>query len=309
MTANATPIPPTDPERKRMVDTLLRGESGVLAFTQSLTMGVGAFLGVPPDAKNPVMEEQLARLEKRRQALLALPIEQLRSMYSKQLASDEAAQQRTQANKAAKLKAEAARKEAAKFYNLPSAVPDFDHWAKAAYWTLDESVALLLGREPTVLTPRAVQQELAGKPGLPLSKSEPPSPLITQYLRLRDLARRALEGERLIPARVVEWAIRSGAVAPPAPLVQRLAPPVEGGLALQGEQLTEPKTTEQPTPPQASVGTGKRWTDEKLSELAAYRDRHGAKAAAAHFGISTGRIRQLLPGKPAGHSAFTYRPK
>jgi hypothetical protein len=50
MTANATPIPPTDPERKRMVDTLLRGESGVLAVTQSLTMGVGALLGVPGTA-------------------------------------------------------------------------------------------------------------------------------------------------------------------------------------------------------------------------------------------------------------------
>jgi hypothetical protein len=39
---------------------------------------------------------------------------------------------------------------------------------------------------------------------------------------------------------------------------------------------------------------GDRWTDEELAELRECRDKHGAKAAAREFGITTARIRQLL---------------
>lgn len=46
-----------------------------------------------------------------------------------------------------------------------------------------------------------------------------------------------------------------------------------------------------------SGGTVKRWTDEAKEELSKYRKAHGTKAAAEHFGISTGLIRQLLPGE------------
>ena len=34
-----------------------------------------------------------------------------------------------------------ARKEVQRFFNLPTARADFDHYCKAAYWTLDECVA------------------------------------------------------------------------------------------------------------------------------------------------------------------------
>lgn len=40
---------------------------------------------------------------------------------------------------------------------------------------------------------------------------------------------------------------------------------------------------------------GKRWTDERLAGLAAYRAEHGTKKAAKHFGISESRVRFLLP--------------
>jgi hypothetical protein len=40
-----------------------------------------------------------------------------------------------------------------------------------------------------------------------------------------------------------------------------------------------------------------RWTDGELAELRDFRDKHGAKAAARQFGITTARIRQLLPAQ------------
>ena len=40
----------------------------------------------------------------------------------------------------------------------------------------------------------------------------------------------------------------------------------------------------------------KRWTPELLNELRIYRDKYDTKKAAEHFGISTQRVRRLLPG-------------
>jgi hypothetical protein len=40
---------------------------------------------------------------------------------------------------------------------------------------------------------------------------------------------------------------------------------------------------------------GKRWTAENLEELKQYRRKHGTKEAAKAFGISTARVRALLP--------------
>jgi len=36
-------------------------------------------------------------------------------------------------------------------FNRPSAMADFDHWSKAAQWSLDEAIALSLGRNPNTL--------------------------------------------------------------------------------------------------------------------------------------------------------------
>ncbi len=52
---------------------------------------------------------------------------------------------------------------------------------------------------------------------------------------------------------------------------------------------------------------GKRWTPEELDTLREYRAAHGTKGAAAKYGISEQRIRELLPGEkpaPRGYSAF-----
>lgn len=68
-------------------------------------------------------------------------------------------------------------------------------------------------------------------------------------------------------------------------------------------------------PEPAAGGTAKKWTPEALRELANCREKHGTEGAAAHFGISATRVRQLLPSekktpaKHAGVSVFTHRIK
>ena len=61
-----------------------------------------------------------------------------------------------------------------------------------------------------------------------------------------------------------------------------------------------------------TTDTPNKWTADRMAELSAYRATHGTKAAAEHFGVSTSRVRQLLPSEkpaPKGYSAFNPRQK
>lgn len=63
-----------------------------------------------------------------------------------------------------------------------------------------------------------------------------------------------------------------------------------------------------PPPPKPK----KKWTPEKLAELAAYRATHTMPETAATFGISKQRIRQLLPRakqKPSPFPGVIHRSK
>jgi hypothetical protein len=75
---------------------------------------------------------------------------------------------------------------------------------------------------------------------------------------------------------------------------------------------TQPPASEKHQPQKQQVsqpGTQKRWTDELKQELADYREKHGTKKAAEHFGISAQRIRHLLPGEKAKSASFFPMPK
>ena len=47
-----------------------------------------------------------------------------------------------------KLLAAKQEEERKKFYNQPDANADFDYYCKCPYWTLDEAIALSLGKDP-----------------------------------------------------------------------------------------------------------------------------------------------------------------
>ena len=90
-----------------------------------------------------VPRDTAERLEQRK-AYVA----RLKSLDSEELASLVAA---AQAEDAAKAEAEAEANERQYFFNQPAAMPDFNYWAKAGYWTLDEATALSLGKSPAVV--------------------------------------------------------------------------------------------------------------------------------------------------------------
>lgn len=64
--------------------------------------------------------------------------------------------------------------------------------------------------------------------------------------------------------------------------------------------------------PEWGIGSGKKWTAERLESLRTYRAKHGTTKAAEWAGISPSRLRALLPRDeppPKGYSAFTHRTK
>ena len=83
----------------------------------------------------------VARVAAYRAEIAALPPKDLQALVKKE-------QEKQRAELAAKAEGE----ERARFFNQPSANADFDHWSKAAHWTLDEAVALSMGKAPERVT-------------------------------------------------------------------------------------------------------------------------------------------------------------
>ncbi len=211
---------------------------------------------------NAEAREQFQKLKAGREAernrLLALPLAELKALRANQLRH--AAAQKAEADAAdARRKAESAdkeaKKEAARIYNLPSAAADFEHWAKMDHWTFDEALALLLSKEPRVLTRSVLKEELSRDQGFTLFTGPqlPKSAFLRSYEDLRQLAERAtvMKGPRLRPVDVLVWAHRTGAIAPPAELVRCVSAVLERTKGLQAQTSAPPpeRSAPQALPP------------------------------------------------------------
>jgi len=88
--------------------------------------------------------------------------------------------------------------ESARFFNAEEANANVDHWAKMPYWSVDEAVALLLGKEPEIVN----WKKLKGMVGS--------SPFSKTYSKLLDLANRSVAAgimqEDDLPNRFLQWA-------------------------------------------------------------------------------------------------------
>jgi len=253
--------------------------------------------------KNAEMAAEMAAtqtaIEAARMELLALPSEQLNALVANSRARQHARDEQTKAKRKAD-EAKKAAAESARFYNLPGANADFEYWSKADFWTLDEAVALLLGKDPSIVTPAALKLELTQATGV-FSLGKPPKPaeFHRTYERLRTLLSRAeaLQGARLKPTDVLEWTRRTGAAPVPLGLDKLLGSQV---IASSPEQAPSNESLPASEPDHDSQGAGtiKRWTPERLEELRLYRAQYGTQAASEKFEVSAQRIRDLLPGKP-----------
>ena len=139
---------------------------------------------------------------------------ELQKLYDEELAK-EAAEQLAQAES----------EEQTRFFNRPYAKADFGHWSKAAYWTLDEAVALSFGKAPERVTWEAI------KPLVDVS------PFAYQYWRRRDLALRAAASKQLSeptgPGFFLAWAKRTDLAVPSE---------LEAAITARGIQIAEWKT-------------------------------------------------------------------
>jgi hypothetical protein len=119
-----------------------------------------------------------------RSELQVLSFEQIHSLYE---------------DESAKALADLQREEEARFFNQPHAAADFDHWSKAEHWSLDEAIALILGKAPEIVSWERIKT---------LTYSN--SPFVKQYARLRDLAERSRVWQKLFdpvfPVIFLEWA-------------------------------------------------------------------------------------------------------
>lgn len=219
--SNVSPSTQPDDGHSRLVEELLKP----LYPLFDLSAALAGF----SEGNRRQFEQLNAKREADRARLMALPLADLQAMRAKQLeqsaareADRIAAEQRRKAEAAEK----EARKEAAKFYNLPSADADFQHWARMEHWTFDEALALLLGKDPRVVTRSAVQRELSPDYGLMLfsTPQRPKAGFLRTYENLRHVAERAaaMKAPRLRPVDVLLWAHRSGAIEPPAALVREV---------------------------------------------------------------------------------------
>jgi hypothetical protein len=122
-------------------------------------------------------------------------------------------------------RAEADLAEAKRLFNQPDAKADFNHWSKAAFWSLDEATALSFGREPRVVKWETVKE---------CAKA---SPFAREYEKLRDLILRSHEVAHLddpvLPGFYVAWARRND-IEFPADL--------EAAVAARGVQIGDWKS-------------------------------------------------------------------
>lgn len=54
-----------------------------------------------------------------------------------------------------------------RFFNLPTANADIDYWSKQAYWSIDEAIALILGKDPRKVTWKNLEPYLSTSRLLP----------------------------------------------------------------------------------------------------------------------------------------------
>jgi hypothetical protein len=121
-----------------------------------------------------------------------------------------------------------AKEESDRFFNRPSSAAPYDYYCKLAYWTLDECVALSLGKNPKIVHWKSVGSWVQV------------SPFAANYANLREMTERAKWAKQLFepvyPSIFLAWAKEIG-----FPVCEELLKQsVNAGISLSGwQQLYE----------------------------------------------------------------------
>jgi hypothetical protein len=127
-----------------------------------------ASLNVRQTRSSVSIAERARKIREYRNELLKLSLGELKA-----LVADEREKERQEAIERAK------DEDDARFFNLSSARADFQHWAKASFWTLEEALALSFGKSPRIVSWSKIETHAGA------------SPFVQKYRDARDLAFRA----------------------------------------------------------------------------------------------------------------------
>lgn len=99
-----------------------------------------------------------------------------------------------------------------RFFNKNNAQADFVHWAKATYWTLEEAVALVFGKNPECVNKKTMTAKYLDDFGFFQS------PFVKEYNKVVDLAERAKNWKQLYdptyPSLFLVWAKKNSIPVP-----------------------------------------------------------------------------------------------
>jgi hypothetical protein len=163
-----------------------------LAYMLNFPPSIGTGRRAPPDTRQLRSDVDSFRSE-----LTALSLQELIARFDEE-----------KGREFEQLRAKAEQEERERFFNHPGAAADYEHWSRAAHWTLDEAIALSLGKAPELVRWDRLQSLTATK-----------SPFVIQYARRRDLSLRAKTWQQLfdpvLPGIFLAWAKRTDIDVPP----------------------------------------------------------------------------------------------
>lgn len=201
--------PTTNPKREHWVSTILNHEAPIHHLQQPLAQIAKSMvaLGMGSSSFEAGLHSSMNKVNTRRLELEALPDQALEALYGQRLA-------------------EKARKaEASRFYNQAGAVANFKHWLSMDFWTLEEAVALLTGRDPRIVNRASIDEDIAPKKGLLAGQPNPPTPFTKFFAALLSQAEHAnamTHSSKLTPVEVIQWAKGILGNRVPAPLIEHL---------------------------------------------------------------------------------------
>jgi len=104
---------------------------------------------------------------------------------------------------AANANRDAAERDEAEFFSLPTAAGDFSHLNRKKHWHLEEAVALSLGKNPKIVNPKTLSQ-----------LGRPMSPFVSEFRARMETLQRAISAGHistpLTPKEFIAWAVNEG---------------------------------------------------------------------------------------------------
>jgi len=111
-----------------------------------------------------------------------------------------------------------------RFFHQPEAMAEFEYWAKMPYWKIEEAIALILGKNPEVVSWKTIHEEAERyKKHLGFY---PTSHFVAKYSKIRELASRAVRLKQLTdpiqPADFLSWVLDNEITAMPEELFRQV---------------------------------------------------------------------------------------